>query len=77
MFTILYTCSQSEAVVNAGPAVFISSSGPNPLMVQVLLASLTDVPIHLNILLTEELFAAFAIPAWSKFWYPAFGIFTV
>ncbi|XP_057550937.1 ubiquitin-like domain-containing protein CIP73 isoform X2 [Amaranthus tricolor] len=26
--------SPSEAVVNAGPAVFISSSGPNPLMVQ-------------------------------------------
>ncbi|XP_021741862.1 uncharacterized protein LOC110708067 isoform X2 [Chenopodium quinoa] len=26
--------SPSEAVVNAGPAVFVSSSGPNPLMVQ-------------------------------------------
>ncbi|KAL6839150.1 hypothetical protein ACP4OV_031041 [Aristida adscensionis] len=26
--------SSSEAVVNSGPAVFISSSGPNPLMVQ-------------------------------------------
>jgi hypothetical protein len=25
---------QSEAVVNAGPAVFISPSGPNPIMVQ-------------------------------------------
>lgn len=26
--------TQSEAVVNAGPAVFISPSGPNPIMVQ-------------------------------------------
>ena len=25
---------QSEAVVNTGPALFISPSGPNPLMVQ-------------------------------------------
>lgn len=28
---------QSEAVVNAGPAVFISPNGPNPIMVQVIL----------------------------------------
>lgn len=26
---------QGEAVVNAGPAVYISPSGPNPIMVQV------------------------------------------
>lgn len=30
-------CTQAEAVVNAGPANFISANGPNPLMVQVLL----------------------------------------
>lgn len=34
---------QSEAVVNAGPAVFISPSGPNPLMVQVIFS-----PSHYN-----------------------------
>ncbi|KAJ0794299.1 hypothetical protein HanOQP8_Chr01g0038431 [Helianthus annuus] len=28
--------SPTEAVVNAGPAVFISTSGPNPIMVQVI-----------------------------------------
>lgn len=27
--------NQNDAVVNAGPAVFISTSGPNPIMVQV------------------------------------------
>ena len=32
---------QSEAVVNAGPAVFISQTGPNPIMVQVLFSHLT------------------------------------
>lgn len=30
---------QSEAVVNAGPAVFISPSGPNPLMVQAIFSA--------------------------------------
>lgn len=42
-FQIFQTCllfnevchMQSEAVINAGPAVFISASGPNPVMVQV------------------------------------------
>ncbi|KAK9706266.1 hypothetical protein RND81_07G114200 [Saponaria officinalis] len=32
--TLRFGRSPSEAVVNAGPAVFISPSGPNPLMVQ-------------------------------------------
>lgn len=43
---------QSDAVVNAGPAVFISPTGPNPLMVQaifctkiVFLALLVYLPI--------------------------------
>lgn len=28
--------AQADAVVNAGPAVFLSSNGPNPIMVQVI-----------------------------------------
>jgi len=32
---IYFTFVQSEAVVNSGPALYISPSGPNPLMVQV------------------------------------------
>ena len=34
---------QSEAVVNAGPAVFISQTGPNPIMVQVVFSNLAGV----------------------------------
>jgi hypothetical protein len=36
---IIFVCwncpVQGEAVVNAGPAIFISPAGPNPIMVQV------------------------------------------
>ena len=44
---------QSEAVVNAGPAVFINQSGPNPLMVQVIIQTSLQIPFvfHLFILL--------------------------
>lgn len=34
---------QSEAVVNAGPAVFISQMGPNPIMVQVIFSHLSGI----------------------------------
>lgn len=30
---------QADALVNAGPSVFISSTGPNPIMVQVIFFS--------------------------------------
>lgn len=36
----MYFNVQSEAVVNAGPAVFISQTGPNPIMVQVIFSRL-------------------------------------
>jgi hypothetical protein len=35
MFACWHCCVQGEAVVNAGPAIFISPAGPNPIMVQV------------------------------------------
>lgn len=38
-FNLMYDL-QSEAVVNAGPAVFISQTGPNPIMVQVIFSYL-------------------------------------
>lgn len=34
-FKILLMLMQDESFVNAGPAVYISPSGPNPIMVQV------------------------------------------
>lgn len=34
-FDFVVPSFQSEAVVNSGPALYISPSGPNPLMVQV------------------------------------------
>lgn len=36
MFCFDQCLMQSEAIVNAGPAVFINPSGPNPIMVQVI-----------------------------------------
>lgn len=36
-----FLCMQSEAVVNGGPAVFISPNGPNHIMVQVVLVPLS------------------------------------
>lgn len=32
---IVHTVLQTESVVNSGPAIFISPTGPNPMMVQV------------------------------------------
>lgn len=35
LLQLLPSLFQAEAIVNAGPAVYISPSGPNPIMVQV------------------------------------------
>lgn len=44
MRTMCCSFIQAESVVNAGPAVFISPSGPNPMMVQVRI--LTEVVVY-------------------------------
>ena len=48
---------QSEAVVNAGPAVFISQSAPNPIMVQVIFSML----YYSIYLLLQQLYHLFTI----------------
>lgn len=40
---------QSESVVNSGPAIFISPSGPNPMMVQVCLSATGSVSVSADL----------------------------
>lgn len=76
----MVTCNfftQAEAVVNAGPAVFISTSGPNPIMVQV---NIHCFMIKYLIVLYHYFFhqviivsAASSISAGNKFWCNSHG----